>query len=88
MFISLQNYPKAYDNLNCKWDNYKNIPCIEINKNLSNSSKFSKKGINKIVIGKKNLYCFIKSEFLWHSVKKLDIPIDDVRKLVLINIKI
>ena len=37
---------------------------------------------------KNNLYCFIKSEFSWHSVKKLDIPIDEVRKSVLINIKI
>ena len=37
---------------------------------------------------KKNLYCFIKSELSWHSVKKLDIPVDEVRKSVLINIKI
>lgn len=36
----------------CSWDNRLNTPCLEISKNLSNSSKFSKTGINKIVISK------------------------------------
>ena len=32
-----------------------NTPCLEISKNLSNSSKFSKTGINKIVISKEEI---------------------------------
>jgi len=37
---------------------------------------------------KKNLYCFIKSDVSWHSVKKLDIPEDEVRRSININLKI
>ena len=39
----------------CSWDNRSNTPCLEISKNLSNSSKFSKTGINKIVISKEEI---------------------------------
>ncbi len=37
---------------------------------------------------KKNLYCFIKSDVSWHSVKKLDIPEDEVRRSINVNLKI
>ena len=37
---------------------------------------------------KKNLYGFIKSDLSWHSVKKLEIPEDKVRKSININLKI
>tara|TARA_B100001109_G_C18847737_1_gene467708 strand:+ start:93 stop:1964 length:1872 start_codon:yes stop_codon:yes gene_type:complete len=42
-------------NFTCNWDNKNNIPCIEIRGNLSNSSKYSKTGINKIIISKKEI---------------------------------
>ncbi len=37
---------------------------------------------------KRNLYCFIKSDSSWHSVKKLEIPENEVRKSININLKI
>tara|TARA_B100000902_G_scaffold213715_1_gene203242 strand:+ start:1767 stop:2534 length:768 start_codon:yes stop_codon:yes gene_type:complete len=37
---------------------------------------------------KKNLYCFIKSDSSWHAVKKLEIPENEVRKSININLKI
>jgi vitamin B12 transporter len=40
---------------NCKWDNRSDIPCLEISGNISNSSKFSKGGINKILISKEQI---------------------------------
>ena len=40
---------------NCKWDNKTNEPCLEIVGEISNSSKFSKGGINKIIITKKEI---------------------------------
>ena len=36
---------------------------------------------------KKDLYCFIKSDTSWHSVKKLNIPDNEVRKSININLK-
>lgn len=39
----------------CKWDNQNNIPCVEINSLLTNSSEFSKSGINKTIITKKQI---------------------------------
>ena len=39
----------------CKWENKSQIPCIEINSLLSNSSDFSKSGINKTIITKKQI---------------------------------
>ena len=35
---------------------------------------------------KKNLYCFIKSDLSWHSVKELNIPEGEVRRSININI--
>jgi len=37
---------------------------------------------------RKNLYCFIKSDLSWHAVKKLDIPSNENRNSININIKI
>ncbi len=37
---------------------------------------------------KKNLYCFIKSDMSWHSVKPLNIPEDQIRKSININVNI
>jgi vitamin B12 transporter len=39
----------------CKWYNNKNKPCLEITTILSNSSEFSKKTVNKIIINKKTI---------------------------------
>ena len=40
---------------NCKWDNKNNTPCIEIISDISNSSEFAKRGVNKVVISKKQI---------------------------------
>ena len=39
----------------CKWDNKNKIPCVEIISLLPNSSDFSKSGINKTIISKKQI---------------------------------
>lgn len=39
----------------CVWDNKNNIPCLEIKGHISNNSKFSKSGINKTVITRKQI---------------------------------
>ena len=39
----------------CSWDNRNYDPCLEINKEISNVSEFTKNGINKIVINKKKI---------------------------------
>ena len=39
----------------CKWENKSTIPCVEIVGSLSNSSAFSKSGINKTIITKKQI---------------------------------
>ncbi len=43
------------NNNSCSWDNRNEIPCISIINNTPNSSKFSKPGINKTVITKKQI---------------------------------
>ena len=43
------------NNNSCSWDNRNEIPCISIINNTPNSSKFSKSGINKTVITKKQI---------------------------------
>lgn len=46
----------AKPNLNkCDWDNHNDKTCLIIKKNISNSSKFSSKSINRIVISKKEI---------------------------------
>ncbi len=42
-------------NFSCEWDNDNQIPCVEIKKEISNTSQFSKSGINKIVISRKQI---------------------------------
>ena len=52
------NFSFAYErngNSLCKWENRSKIPCIEITSLLSNSSDFSKSGINKTIITKKQI---------------------------------
>ena len=52
------NFSFAYeknDNSSCKWENRSQIPCIEITSLLPNSSDFSKSGINKTIITKKQI---------------------------------
>lgn len=39
----------------CDWDNRNGKTCLTIKKNISNSSKFSSKSINKIIISKKEI---------------------------------
>ena len=52
--ISRSNSKDNIDN-SCKWDNKENLPCLEIKGHISNSSKYSKNGINKIVINKNEI---------------------------------
>ena len=42
-------------NYSCRWDNKNKIPCIEIISLTPNSSNFSKSGINKTIITKKQI---------------------------------
>jgi len=51
--LSLSKEKKKFDL--CKWDNQFTVPCLEIISNLTNSSQFSKAGINKIIINKKKI---------------------------------
>lgn len=44
-----------YNNFSCKWANKNKIPCVEIVSQIPNSSNFSKKGINKTIITKKQI---------------------------------
>lgn len=52
---SIYAYSSENANAVCKWDNKDKIPCLEIKGQISNSSQFSKSGINKIVITKKQI---------------------------------
>ena len=53
------NFSKAKivsnNDYNCTWENRSDTPCLEIKGNISNSSKFSKSDINRIVITKKQI---------------------------------
>ena len=42
-------------NFSCEWDNDNQVPCLEIKKDISNTSQLSKSGINKIVISRKQI---------------------------------
>lgn len=44
-----------HNNFSCKWANKNKIPCVEIVSQIPNSSNFSKKGINKTIITKKQI---------------------------------
>ncbi len=43
------------DGFSCYWDNNFDIPCIKIEKEISNTSKFSKNGINKKIFTRKQI---------------------------------
>lgn len=57
IFYSLTiNISVFANNINqCEWDNRNYVPCLEINTSLTNSSKFSKSGVNKVVISKQQI---------------------------------
>lgn len=71
-----------------KYKNFKNIQPDFFQQN--NESFFAKNFKETITLPfkKKNLYCFIKSDISWHSVKKLNIPKDQIRKSININLNI
>lgn len=46
---------EKFNNLSCKWENELNTPCVEITSFIPNSSNFSKSGINKITITRKEI---------------------------------
>tara|TARA_B100001123_G_scaffold174431_1_gene200373 strand:+ start:88 stop:1956 length:1869 start_codon:yes stop_codon:yes gene_type:complete len=56
LFFLNSSFGKEIDKKNsCSWDNRSKIPCVEIKGYLSNSSKFSRSGINKKIITKKQI---------------------------------
>ena len=57
IFLLSISRSSSKDNIDnsCKWDNKENLPCLEIKGHISNSSKYSKNGINKIVINKNEI---------------------------------
>ena len=53
-FILISNlYAEKFEN--CKWDNMNEISCVEIIGHISNNSQYSRSGINKIIINKKQI---------------------------------
>ncbi len=55
-FLFNYNNPLLAANLNeCKWQNRTNIPCVEIKKHISNTSKFAKSNINSVLFTKKEI---------------------------------
>ena len=55
IFSNLVFAENKNSNYSCRWDNKNKIPCIEIISLTPNSSKFSKSGINKTIITKKQI---------------------------------
>ena len=60
IFLSLIYFNISFGDENsndysCRWDNETSIPCLEISSLISNSSDFSKSGINKIIITNKEI---------------------------------
>ena len=57
IFFSLSQNTLSSDlkKFECTWDNKKNSPCIEIITNLPNTSKYTKRALNRIVINKKKI---------------------------------
>jgi len=55
--LNIQNFvfsETLFDNDNCNWGN-NNFPCIQITKQIPNTSEFTKEKINKIIITKKQI---------------------------------
>ena len=52
LFIKV-NLQVAYsEEKSCAWDNKNEFPCLEIEGHISNTSKFSLSGVNKVIISK------------------------------------
>ncbi len=54
-FITISFKKTNADDYLCKWENRNEIPCIEIISQIPNSSNFSRSGINKITISRKQI---------------------------------
>jgi len=68
---------------------YKNFQNKGLGLFLKENKFFFKKHFEETITfpyKKKNLYCFIKSDLSWHSVKHLDIPASVTRKSININL--
>ncbi len=55
IFLNIGNSSENDSNYSCKWENKNEIPCVEIISLVPNSSSFSKSGINKTIITKKQI---------------------------------
>ena len=56
LFVFFNNaLSSELENFDCKWDNKKNYPCVEIVSNLPNTSKYTKGALNRIIINKKKI---------------------------------
>ena len=55
IFQNISYSKEKFNNLSCKWENEFDTPCIEITSFIPNSSNFSKSGINKITITRKEI---------------------------------
>ena len=73
---------------NTKIKNFENKQPDYFDENFSSFFKENFQETLTLPFKKKNLYCFIKSEVSWHSVKKLNIPENEIRKSININLNI
>ena len=55
VYLNISFAEETFKKISCSWENKKNIPCLEIEKNISNSSEFTKSIINKTVISRKTI---------------------------------
>ncbi len=55
IFFNASFAKDSQSSYSCKWANDNEIPCLEISSFLSNSSSFSKSGVNKITITRKQI---------------------------------
>ena len=84
---NLENLDLGTTFYNSKKKNFRNK---HLNLSIQENKSFFDDNFEETItfpFSKKNLYCFIKSDLSWHAVKELDIPEDEVRKSININIK-
>ena len=95
--ISLMLYfpSKDLENLNIGTtfynSKYKNFNNKHFFSTVEDNISFYEKNLDETItfpFKKKNLYAFIKSDLSWHAVKKLEIPDNEVRRSININLKI
>jgi outer membrane cobalamin receptor len=55
IFLNIGKASENISNYACKWENKNEIPCVEIISLIPNSSSFSKSGINKTTLTKKQI---------------------------------